>query len=623
MSKFIGANTDFSTAQAFIFPRVLTDELNEPVFGLIISGEGEDIFVKVRQKILNLEEEFKGPFERVVDKLHELLETFKTEFSEVENLKLTLFCAKENVFYVLGLGNNLVEILREGEILPVISDSSQEKIVSGFIKSGDRILVLSSKPGESNWSREVINQVFTLPLDSVEDAEAIFAQGEIKENDPQDLSGVKNIEPVAFILIENQLRLDRGQLSKDSQMHDRPAVPEKPLLNFKLKIPTTSLLIYLRKIIRRTFGLIRAMNKKVLLVLLVLILLLISSSIGFFYYQSAKEGKNKRVENLISAVENHLTQAQNYKDSDIKQAVSEITQAKEKLNEISGLDKKDTRFEDIRKKVEEKESEVLKIYKNFDLELFLSLDLIKQTFKTTKLSFSVGKILILDSAEKSLVAIDTKLKTPNIIAGAQQLGDAKYASINGGDVFVYSSDKGLLHYDLNTDKLAMVSKPDEGWGEIRDIFGFSSNVYVLDSAKNMIWKYAPTANGFSQKIEYLRGKADLILGKKLMIDYSVWVVTSEPDILKFTAGNSDFYAISGLDKPLNQIDSLFVTEDLDSVFILDKLNNRILVTKKNGEYLAQYVKPELGKVDDFFVDEVGKAIYLLIENKIYKTSLRS
>jgi hypothetical protein len=101
----------------------------------------------------------------------------------------------------------------------------------------------------------------------------------------------------------------------------------------------------------------------------------------------------------------------------------------------------------------------------------------------------------------------------------------------------------------------------------------------------MIWKYAPTINGFSQKQEYLKGQPNLGLGKDIVIDYSVWVLTAEPDILKFTAGNSDFFALSGLDQPLTQIDRIFVTEELDSVFILDKLNGRILVTKKNGEYL--------------------------------------
>ena len=181
-AKFIGANTDFSTAQAYLFPRVFSDDLLEPVFGLVISGEGEDIFIYVRQKVLNMEDRFSAPFERVTEKLHELSESIKLEFTKVENLKFTLFCAKENVFYVLQSGNNVVEIFREERAAPVVEgDNLQEKVVSGFLQPRDRVLVLSAKPGtDASWDREVRDQVFNLPLDNTDDAELIFASNELK-----------------------------------------------------------------------------------------------------------------------------------------------------------------------------------------------------------------------------------------------------------------------------------------------------------------------------------------------------------------------------------------------------------------------------------------------------------
>ena len=55
LAKFIGANTDFSTAQAYLFPKVLTNEEGEAVFGLVITASGEDIFIYIRQKMLSLE----------------------------------------------------------------------------------------------------------------------------------------------------------------------------------------------------------------------------------------------------------------------------------------------------------------------------------------------------------------------------------------------------------------------------------------------------------------------------------------------------------------------------------------------------------------------------------------
>jgi len=624
-AKFIGANTDFSTAQAFLFPRVPLENMEKEVFGLVISGSGEDIFVYVRQKILNYDAEVAAPFERITEKLHELGTSLKAEFSTIENLKFTLFCVKDSTFYGYQFGNNYVEIYRDAKASPVFSDSTlQEKVISGFIKSGDRILILSAKEGESNWGSEVVDQVLKLPFGEVDDAEALFAQDELKRERVEDFSGVRNIDPVAFVLIENL-----GEKGAVTEASDTTTVLPKPRINFKVRLPSFNVWIYLHRISRRLVSLIRRThlqvvfgNKKVILIIGALIFISIIAGLGYLFFQSRHQTENVRLNNLITSVETNLNEASGLKDSDPKMAAEKISQAKARLVEAEGLSKESSKVAELKVKVEEKEAEVLKIYKNIELELFMSLDLIKQTFKTEKMSFSTGRLLLLDTNDKSLVAISTELKTPNIIAGPQQLGDARIASINGSNAFVYSLDKGILHLDIDTKKTSVVSQKDEGWGEIKDLFGFSGNVYGLDSGKNMIWKYAPTESGYSQKQEYLRSEANLGLAKRMVIDYSVWVLTSEPDILKFTGGGSDFYAMSGLNDPLTQIDGLFVPEELDAVFILDKSTNRILVTKKNGEYLAQYINPEFFKVSDFFVDEEIKKIYLLIENKIYTTALK-
>ncbi len=616
-AKFIGANTDFSTAQSFIFPRILNESGDEPVFGLVISGQGEDVFVQIRQKILNLEESFSAPFERITDKLHDLLEKLKFEFRSVENLNLTLFCAKDSLFYVLQTGNNIVEILSEGNSTSVIPPNfASEKIISGFIKTGDRILVLSSKPDGTQWEESVTAAIFATPLASISDSEVLFIEEAlVEEQQPGD---VKNIIPVAFILLDNEAKV------KDLPVY-QPETGKKP----RLSIPKVNfsfnaefILPLLRKIIRQLSGALRLIPGKILIVSLLIIVIGIIGSGVYFYLKNQQEQRNLRRDNLITLINTGLTQAEVVKDTDAPKAREEVIRATERLKELNGLDPENPRVKEAGANFEARSSEILKIYKQFDLELFMSLDLIKQNFTAKKMSFSIDKILFLDENEKSLVSIGIELKSPDILAGPTQLGDAKYASINGSSAFVFSRDKGILHIDVDNNKVSVVSAPDAGWGDIKDIYGFADNVYALDVLKNMIWKYAPSGSSFSLKQEYLRSEVDLIAGKDLMIDYSVWVLTSEPDVLKFTAGNSDFYAVGGIDEPLTQIDAIYAPEELDNIFLLDKSTNKILVTKKNGEYAAQYIKPELGKVDDFFVDDQGKMIYLLLENKIYRTPLK-
>lgn len=622
LAKFIGANTDFSTAQAYLFPKYLAQGAEEAVFGLVVTASGDDIFIYVRQKILSLEDAFSMPFERATEKLHELGGLIKASLAGAQNLKFSLFCIKNNVFYAYQYGDNIVLLLRGGRSSKVFADPNfQEKVISGFVQPGDRILVLSSKRGEVNWEERITDQVFRLSFEEVEDAESIFAintkEGEIES----DVAVVKDIEPVAFLLIENETFKD-SQVNPDSSTSpkDTSTIPI-PKIDIKFKLPSFKIWIYLHRITRRLFGFTRNINRKLLIGLILLLLILGLAGGGYAIYTKLGIEKNQRVANLITAIEKDLNEATVLKDSDQKQAAEKIKQARGRLDEALGLEKENVRLSELKSATDAKESEVLRIYKNFNLELFMSLDLIKDNFQAERLSYSVGNVLLLDVNEKSLVTIDTKLKTTSIIAGRQQLGNIKAAALNGSHAFSYSTDKGFMHTDIDTKKSAVVSAPDAETGNIEDIFGFSGNLYGLDTNKNMIWKYAPTATGFSEKQQYLKSEANLGLGKKLVIDYSVWVLTSEPNILKFTGGNSDYYAMSGLLEPLTQIDNFYVPEELDSVFVLDKSTNRILVTKKNGEYQAQYIHPEFSKVSDFFVESEQKLIYLLIENKIYTTPL--
>lgn len=619
LAKFIGANTDFSTAQAYLFPKVLTNEEGEAVFGLVITASGEDIFIYIRQKMLSLEEAFGEPFERATEKLHELGNLIKSSLSQAQNLKFSLFCIKNNVFYAYQYGDNIVQLLRGGSQSKVFADPNfQQKVISGFIQPGDKILVLSSKRGENNWNEKVVDQVFKLKYEEVEDAESIFAinsdDGEIES----DMGGVKNIEPVTFLLIENE-ELAGKEKSGDSFKMSKVQVPR---MNVKFKMPNINPWIYLHRITRRLFGFTRIINKKLLIGISMLSILLGLTGGGYAIYNGLGIQRNQRVANLITAIEKDLSEASNLKDTDQKQAAEKITQARGRLQEALGLEKNNPKLSELAGLTDAREAEVLKIYKDINLELFMSLDLIKDSFLGERFSYSIGEILLLDANEKSLVTVDTKLKTTSIIAGRQQLGNVNFASLNGSHAFSYSPDKGFIHTDIDTKKSSVVAGPDTELGNIEDIFGFSGNVYGLDTSKNMIWKYAPTESGFSDKQQYLKSEANLGLGKKLVIDYSVWVLTSEPNILKFTAGNSDFYAMSGLLEPLTQIDNFYVPEELDSVFVLDKSTNKILVTKKNGEYQAQYIHPEFSKVSDFFVESEQKLIYLLIENKIYTTPLK-
>ncbi len=266
--------------------------------------------------------------------------------------------------------------------------------------------------------------------------------------------------------------------------------------------------------------------------------------------------------------------------------------------------------------------QIQNVYQVSDFALWLDLDLVKKGFKPSNISLSFGKLLSLDLKNQSLVALDTGSKTQQILAGEDKVGKGEKASLISDQAFVYSGDKGVIKVDTENKKAEQIIKKDDAWGNIADIFGFGGNVYLLDSSTGQIWKYLPTEAGYSDKREYLKEKADLKEAKKMQIDSSVWILKRGGDILKFTQGAQDHFAISGLDKDLKDVNSFYITDQTDNIYLLDSGNNRLVVLDKTGKYQAQYQSPQFANFSDLVVDEGKKKVFLLQGSKIYTMELK-
>ena len=252
------------------------------------------------------------------------------------------------------------------------------------------------------------------------------------------------------------------------------------------------------------------------------------------------------------------------------------------------------------------------------------MDLVKKNFRATQISMSDGKILLLDPAVKTLVVVDLSKKSNQILAGSDQLGEASLSSLNGPLAFVYSKDKGILRVDTTNQKIASVSKKDSSWGDIHDIYSFAGNIYLLDSQKNQIWKYLPTADGYSESREYLTKGTTVDLSKalRMQIESSVYILKSGGDMLRFTRGDKDNFSYSGVPSGLKDPKSFFVSSDTDNLYILDSGNSRLIILTKTGSYKGTISGDKFATATDLVVDEKGKKVYLLDGSKIYSVDLK-
>jgi hypothetical protein len=163
---------------------------------------------------------------------------------------------------------------------------------------------------------------------------------------------------------------------------------------------------------------------------------------------------------------------------------------------------------------------------------------------------------------------------------------------------------------------------DGDWKNVGGFATYNGNIYVLDKSQSQILKYVAGSSGFG-KSNYFSGTApDLSKAVSMAIDSSIYILTSDGNISKFTKGSADTFAVSGLETPFNNPTRIFTNADTDNVYVLDNGNSRIVVLDKSGNYKSQYQASVIKNAKDFEVLESAKKIYVLSDGKTYEIDLK-
>lgn len=252
--------------------------------------------------------------------------------------------------------------------------------------------------------------------------------------------------------------------------------------------------------------------------------------------------------------------------------------------------------------------------KNVQPETVLDLGLVRENMKGVFLKKTSEGLLVADTDNSRLVAIDPIKKSGEVTTGKDDLGQIKLVATYPGKTIVLS-DKGIVECQT---KCQLVVPYDESWGEVVDIKMWSGNIYIL--SKSGIWRHQVVDNGYGGKQDWLAKSENagiLSSSSSMAIDGSVWVVVGDR-ILKFTRGVSEDFEVGDLGKKFGSKAVVYTDENLDKLYILDSENARIVVIKKTGEYDSQYLSNDFKQATDLVVD---KEIYLLAGNKIWKVGL--
>lgn len=582
-AKIIGLNSDQEAALALVCP-----VLPLTLF-LILYCKTDDAFSKIKQALIEAEELFFASGKANSEKIVEVKDQIKSSLADVLNLQLLLAVAEEKedggrVFYLLIEGDGLIaKLQRRGQTSDLIK-LAQGELVSGFLKSSDR-LVMGTKGVEEVLGQD-FKKLFELPIDNLEEEVGLFL--------PQD-----QVLPLAGVVLEEIEEVEEFLGDGFSGIH---------------KVGLSNL--------SKAAGNFFPRSKKSLAVIAITVFLFLAG--GYFFWQKGQEEK-RRTDDFQTAFLNAQKEYDKVfveKEGDQQKALESLESARNFLEEALKIKNDDKEALKLKQAITDIEPSVLKIYSVPEPALWLDLGLVKKGFTGAKWSFSLGEMLILDPALKVLLKINLQNKSPQILAGEEKLGEAKFAALNGEISWVYSLDKGVVRVEGDISKA--VIKKDKEWGEIEDIYGFAGNAYLLDKINNEVWKYLPIEAGYSDKRGYFKEGSRLNLSNvlRMQIDGSVWFLRQNGEILKFTQGAADHFSLSDLDKGIKGPKSFFISDKTENLYILDSGNKRLVVVDKKGVYLSQYYGEKFGDFTDLLVDEGNKKVYFLEGSKIYWIELK-
>lgn len=603
IAKVVGLNSDTNAALTLVPSEVNLEDISpSPHLFILAYCRIEDAFSKTRLALAEAEDVFASASGSLVERLPQVLEYLQKNLSEAEELEVLVavtYDTPETVLYLLYQGS-LVKayLIREGKRTDLCQLAAAGELISGVIKEGDRVVMVTQSLVELlGEQQDILN---TLPVGGLED--------EVMGRLPQ-----AQDYPVAAVVIHKEVKnippLEERKDQEIEPLSDQPLKVPRKLPNI---LPTVG--FFLGRLVPR--------SKRGMAIVGVMLLLIILSGTIFTYRQKQNSEVSASFNKSFQQAGESFNKAQSLKDLDRAGAAQSLVDARTALTQALKIKPQDNQALGLKKQIEDNAPTILKIFPVNDFPLWLDLDLAKKGFKASHLSLSLGKLLVLDTTQDILLEVNLETKASQLLAGQEKLGTAKMASLNGDIAWVFSEDKGILKVDTKNNAVVTAIKNDSEWGNIADFYGFGGNVYLLDETKNQIWKYLPTVAGYSDKREYFKGSVDLKGAKKMEIDSSVWILKSDGNLYKYTQGTADYFSLGGLDKPIKELQNFFVADQTDNVYLLDGGNNRLVVVDKKGAYVGQYQSDKLTSFSDFVVDETEKKAFFLSGSKIFQMELK-
>jgi len=575
--------------------------------------EGIDKVSAGREILTRLHEEYFGklegtPFNALKSSIDKVINEFSSTWGDIEIAAISLI---DNVIYSAAGGGSQVAILRRGMFAKILQSKEKEVVnASGYPEEGD-ILILGSKDFFEGLTDEFVKQ--SLEKESIEvSSETLNSYISGKEKGNIGLILLKfSKENKLFpeVSVQKQAKRDFSNNVKGFSEKISSIVSK---LNFSLSKKLPQRKIYIKGGLEEEIP----EKKKTTLSVGAILLVLLMVSIGFGIRQkNLNDQKEKYIGRLNDANQKYQESVSLFGIEPVK-AREIFREVYETLNTLKSEGINDNDLEKLLAEMNLKKGEILGEYKK-EANLFIDLSLLSSGFSGDNLSYSLGKLFILDKNSKKVVSLLLDTKKTQVVAGPDRIESVSQMTAYEENVYLLEND-GIYLVNTKRDK-----KIEKSWDGEAFFEAYAGNIYLLEKGQNMIWRFVGSDNTFSEKQKWLAPgvETDFSLVKKISIDGSIWILTSSGKILKFTLGNPQNFSFVGESPALTSLDNFYTNEELKNIYVMDKTLKRIVVFDKEAKFVSQYYADAISEAKDFMVSEEEGKIILLTGDRLYSLDL--
>ena len=608
-AKIVGTPTETSGSWVHTFSPQETEKILKrghllAVIGLMEFTGMSEIAAVGKEIISRLHEEYYGdlessPFQQLQGALNKVSQEAKegTEFK----LDIGAVGVVDNILYAVVNNGGKLMINRNGEIKPLLDETNT---LSGYLQNGDMFLL-----GTGEFFRLVNEEVLksALNVQTPEEAVEILAPSIHGQQDGGAAAIVFQVfeakvlsTPAKPMRIKEKRTFDLGKRWKVRIGNFIERIDEK----IKRRI------IYLKANKEKS-----PRSQKTLISVALILLVILTVAVFFGMKQRKNFGLNSQTSALLQQAKAKKEEGEGLLTLNPAKSRQLLLEAQDLLHQIEATGGQSGELTQFKQELEPLLGSVLQ-ERQVEGALFFDLEIIKAGALGNNFILSGEQMIILDKNQNSIYAVGLQDKKSTILAGGEKLPGASFLADLNGSLYVLA-EQGF--YKANKIPELKIKK-DEEWGLILGTAGFTGNLYLLSSGE--IWKYSSGEEGFSSKQKWLKEKNDLSQALAMMIDSSIWILTKDGQILKFTRGAKDSFNLTGLTKPISGPVAFYTNADLKNLYLLDKGNSRVVVVNKSGEYQAEYLWSGLGEASDLLVNSDEGQIFLLAGGKIFTINLK-